>query len=137
MKIRTFTFTPDADGRADFRLASETVRSRDPEKCTGTERQWIEQLQRALLTVSEPIGDLPEDYEIDARPRKLQPGGGTITITQKAHEKLESYLEEAKIQSMFVIAAADFRDRWGQAEKGDRDETPAKKSGPVAVEKAG
>ncbi len=127
MKIRTFTFTPDAHGRADFRLASETLRSRDPQKCTGTERQWIEQLSRALIAVSEPIGDLPDDAEIDVRARKLQPGGGTITITQKAHEKLESYLEEAPFQAAFLIAAADFRDRWGQAEKADRDELPTKK----------
>jgi len=124
MKIRTFTFTPDAAGRADFRLAAETLRSRDPQKCTGTERQWIEQLSRALIAVSDPIGDLPDDAEIDGRPRKLQAGGGTITITQKAHEKLESYLEEAPFQAAFLIAAADFRDRWGQAEKSDRDELP-------------
>jgi len=126
MKTRLFTFTPDAAGRADFRLASETLRSRDPQKCTGTERQWIEQLQRALITVSEPIGDLPDDAEIDVRPRKLQDGGGTITITQKAHEKLETYLEEAPFQAAFLIAAADFRDRWGQAEKSESAELPGK-----------
>ncbi len=128
MKTRIFTFTPDANGRADFRLAAETLRSRDPQKCTGTERQWIEQLQRALITVSEPIGDLPDDVDIDIRPRKLQASGGTITITQKAHEKLESYLEEAPFQAAFVIAAADFQARWGQAEKGDSDELPKQRT---------
>ncbi len=128
MKIRIFTFTPDLSGRADFRLASEIVRNRDPQKCTGTERQWIEQLQRALITVSEPIGDLPDDIDIDIRPRKLQAGGGTITITQKAHEKLESYLEEAPFQAAFVIAAADFQARWGQSEKGDSDELPKQRT---------
>ncbi len=135
MKIRTFTFTPDQHGRADFRMAYETIRSRDPQKASGTERQWIEQLMRALIAVSEPIGDLPDDAEIDVRLRKLLPEGGTIEVTQKAHEKLESYLEEAPFQTAFIIAAADFRDRWGQAEKGDRDEMPVK-SGPRAVEKS-
>ena len=124
MKIRTFTFTPDREGRADFRIAYETLRSRDPQKATGTERQWTEQLMRALLSVSEPIGDLPDDAEVDVRLRKLLPEGGTIDITQKAHEKLETYLEEAPFQTAFVIAAADFAARWGQAEKVDRDDVP-------------
>ncbi len=119
MKTRTFTFTPDQPGRADFRLAYEAIRSRDPQKCTGSERQWIEQIQRALESVSDPVGDLPDDAEFDLRFRKLRPEGGTITLTQKAHEKLESYLEEALFQAGLSIAVADFRDRWGQAEKGE------------------
>ncbi len=126
MKIRTFEFTPDQHGRADFRIAYETLRSRDPQKATSTERQWVEQLMRALMSVSEPIGDLPDDAEIDVRLRKLSPDGGTIEITQKAHEKLESYLEEAPFQTAFIIAATDFRDRWGQAEKSERDDAPVK-----------
>ncbi len=138
MKTRTFTFTPDATGKADFRLAYEALRGRDPQKCTGQERQWVAQLQRALDAVSVPIGDLSDDAEIDVRPRKLQDGGGTIEVTQKAHEKLETYLEEAPFHAAFAVAAEEFRDRWGQAEKGDRDEVPGKaKAGPHALEQAG
>ena len=138
MKIRTFEFTPDATGRADFRLAYDTLRGRDPSKCTGQERQWVAQMQRALDSVSEPIGELPENAEIDGRNRKLQEQGGTIEITQKLHEKFNDWIEEAPFSPICAVIAEDFRDRWGQAEKGERDDVPGKaKTGPRALEQVG
>lgn len=133
MKIRIFEFPPTMNGRSDFRLAYEAFRSRDPAKCVKEERQWLAQIQRALEAVSEPVGDLPDDADLDARFRKLAKDGGSVRITQKAHEKLENYLEECQFMAGVSAQVEDFRDRWGQAAKAESDSVP---SGPVAVVKA-
>lgn len=138
MKIRIFHFSPDATGRADFQLAYEAVIGRDPKQCVGEERQWPAQLLRALNAVSDPVGDLDKKAGLDGRRRTLKDAGGTIEITQRAHQKLETYLEEAPIHAAFAVAAEEFMERWGQAEKDDRDDVPGKAiAGPRSLEQAG
>ncbi len=124
MKMRSFTFTPDLSGRADFRLAYETFRGRDPQKCVKEERAFLAVMQRQLERVSEPIGELAIEAEFDLRMRKLLPDGGAITVSQKIHEKFEAWLEETQFQAGLSVQVEDFRDRWGQAEKAD-DTAPA------------
>lgn len=123
MMTRVFTFTPDAKGRIDFRLAYETFRSRDPQKIEKDDRRCLAELQRAFEAVSVPIGELPED--IDMRMRKLQDDGGTITISQRSHEKLATFAAETHFQAGLSVQVEDFLDRWSAAEKREADTSSA------------
>ena len=117
MLQRVFTFTADAAGRTDFRMAYETFRGRDPAKIEKGDRRYLAELQRALEAVSDPIGELPDDIELDLRMRKLKAEGGTVTLGQKAWEKLDSWVEDTPFQAGLSVAIEDFRDRWSAAEK--------------------
>lgn len=139
MKMRVFHFAPDATGRTDFRIAYETFRARDPQKCIKEERAYLAALQRVLESASDPLGESADEAEaltVDLRFRKLKPEGATITVSQKVHEKLESFLEETPFQAGFAVAVEDFRDRWGQAEKKDDLNETTSSLGKVRRERA-
>lgn len=117
MLTRVFTFTADAKGRTDFRLAYESYRSRDPQKITKDERRHLAELQRELERISDPIGDLPDDVDMDLRQRKLKADGGFIALSQRTFEKLEGYIDEAPFMAGLSVQVEDFRDRLSAAEK--------------------
>ncbi len=135
MLTRVFAFTPDAKGRTDFRLAFETFRGRDPSKIEKDDRRCLAELQRALEAVSVPIGELPEDVDIDLRPRKLQNDGGTITLSQRTHEKLSHWLTETPFQAGLSVQVEDFEDRLSAAEKVDADQVDGNTQKPRAVKR--
>ena len=83
---RVFEFTADVRGRGDFRLAYEAFRGRNPEKIAKEERRSAAELQEALESVSTPIGDLPEDAELDVRFRRLNEERG-LTLVVITHER--------------------------------------------------
>jgi hypothetical protein len=124
MITRTFAFTADAHGRTDFRIAYETFRGRDPTKIEKGERPLLAAIQRALEAVSVPMGDLPEDAELDLRMRTLRPEGGTITLSQRAFEKLTTYAESTPFQAGVSAQVEDFLDRWSAAEKHEPETAP-------------
>lgn len=117
MLTRRFTFTSDRVGRTDFRIAYETFRGRDPAKIEKAERPLLAEIQRALESVSAPVGDLLEDVDLDLRMRTLRPEGGTITISQRAFDKLASYVEITPFHAGVSVQVEDFLDRWSTADK--------------------
>lgn len=118
MVTRVFEFPPTAAGRVDFRIAYEAFRARDPQRAKD-ERKILAEIQRALEAVSDPVGDLPPEADLDMRMRALKKTGGTIRIGQKPFERLEAYVTETPFQAGMSVAVEDFLDRWGTAEKDD------------------
>ena len=116
---RVFTFTADAKGRTDFRLAYEAFRGRNPEKITKEERAQLAELQTAFEGISDPVGDLPDDVDVDMRFRRLQQAGGTIEVSQRAHDRLATCLDEAPFMAGLSAQVEAFKDRWSAAEKID------------------
>ena len=116
---RIYTFTDGATGRVDFRLAYEAFRGRNPEKITKEERVQLAELQTALEGISDAVGDLPDDADLDMRFRKLQQAGGTIEISQRAHDRLATCLDEAPFMAGLSAQVEAFKDRWSAAEKID------------------
>ena len=119
MITRSFTFN-GLYGKADFRIAYEAFRARDPQKCKD-DRKILAELQRAFEAISDPVGELPDDADLDTRLRKLKTKGGGVSISQRAHEKLTTFVEEAPFQAGMSAQLEDFLDRWSTAEKRESD----------------
>lgn len=115
--IRTYHFAATPGGRVDFRLAYDAFRGRDPAKINKEERIQLAELQAALESISDPIGDLPEDVDIDLRQRKLSARGGTVEISQRAHERMTTYLEDTPFMAGLSLQVESLRDRWSAADK--------------------
>lgn len=120
--LRVFEFTADAKGRGDFRLAYEAFRGRGPEKITKDERRSAAELQEALEAISDPIGSLPDEADIDVRFRRLKEDGGTITVPQRVFELLQTWIDDAQFQAGVSAQATALRDRLGAAEKQETDQ---------------
>lgn len=116
---RVFVFTDDRTGRADFRMAYEAFRGRNPEKIGKEERAQLAELQNALEAISDPVGELSDDADIDVRYRKLQDGGGPVDVSQRAHDRLATCLEEAPFMAGLSAQVEAFKDRWAAADKVD------------------
>ena len=112
---RVMSFPPTPTGRGDFRLLYEAFRGRDPEKISKEDRARAAEVQSALEAISDPLGELPESAEFDIRLRKLSAAGGDISISQRAHEMLVSWIDEAKFMSGLSVQAMGLRDRLGAA----------------------
>lgn len=123
MVNRVFAFTADMKGRTDFRLVYEAFRGRDPQKCVKEERPKLAEIQRALESVSVPIGDLPEDAELDGRMRKLKDGGGVITLKARTFEKLIEYMDETPFMAGVSAQVEDCTQRLSAADKAEVEVT--------------
>lgn len=117
MIMREFRFTPNKQGRSDFRVAFDALRSQEGNKISKEDRPQVAAMQRLLESVSAPVGDLPEDAEVDLRNRVLLPAGGTIELPQRLHEKLVAWVDTAPFHALVSIAVEDFKDRWSAADK--------------------
>jgi hypothetical protein len=115
--IRVMTFSEGRAGRGEFRLLYEAFRGRNPEKISKDERRHAADAQRALEYISEPVGDLPDEADLDIRMRRLSGDLRDLRLPQRAYEWLLSAVEDTPFQAGVSAQVEALRDRLGAAEK--------------------
>ena len=81
------------NGPLFFSLVYTAFRGRNPEKITKDERRHFAEIQRALESVSEAVGDLADDAEFDGRNRRLVRPGDCL-LSQRAFDRLVTVVDE-------------------------------------------
>lgn len=115
MEMRKIAFDSE-HGPMHFRLLYSAFLSRPAEKITKDERRYFAEIQRALESVSIPLGDVADDVEIDARPRRLA-GHGSLVLSQRAFDRLVTTVEETAFHPLVSAQVEDLLDYLAGSEK--------------------
>lgn len=76
---------------------------------------------KALKTISDPIGDLGAEEELDGRPRSLKLEGGVLTLSQPDFTRLSTYLKSTQWMSASADVAVDLIDWFDTADKIEKE----------------
>ena len=127
MVMRQIVFDA-VNGAMRFRLLYSAFASRPADKIMKDDRRYFAEIQRALDAVSVPLGELPDDAEIDARPRKLA-GPGVMGLSQRAFDRLVTTVEESAFHPLVSAQVEDLLEHLAGSERIESEERQLKAVG--------
>lgn len=103
-----------------FRLIYAAFVTKSPDKIGKDERRYYAEIQTALESVSQPIGDLPDDAEFDMRNRRLS-GPGSCLLSARAFERLVTTIEESPYHAAVSRYVEELLEHLSEAERVDSE----------------
>lgn len=119
MVMRQIVFDA-VSGPMRFRLLYAAFVGRPAEKITKEERRYFAEIQRSLDSVSVPLGELPDESEIDARPRKLS-RPGVMELSQRAFDRLVTTVEDSAFHPLVSAQVEDLLEHLAGSERIESD----------------